>query len=94
MSFECHSCIGFGHPLAIIYYLNVIGESHELRIVRQALQSGELTATIVSRSLDPADSSLIRPGRRARLRALVNGVPKRIRVCTSCLQAGKVIKNV
>jgi large subunit ribosomal protein L28 len=29
-----------------------------------------------------------------RVRALVNGVPKRIRVCTSCLQAGKVTKNV
>ena len=28
------------------------------------------------------------------VRALVCGVPKRIRVCTSCLQAGKVIKNV
>jgi len=28
------------------------------------------------------------------VRALVNGVPKRMRVCTSCLQAGKVIKNV
>ena len=28
------------------------------------------------------------------VRALVAGVPKRIRVCTSCLQAGKVIKNV
>jgi len=29
-----------------------------------------------------------------RVRALVNGVPKRITVCTSCLKAGKVIKNV
>jgi large subunit ribosomal protein L28 len=29
-----------------------------------------------------------------RVRALVNGVPKRLRVCTSCLQAGKVTKNV
>jgi large subunit ribosomal protein L28 len=29
-----------------------------------------------------------------RVRALVAGVPKRIRVCTSCIQAGKVIKNV
>ncbi|MCL1908708.1 MAG: 50S ribosomal protein L28 [Holophagaceae bacterium] len=28
------------------------------------------------------------------VRALVNGTPKRIRVCTSCLQAGKVTKNV
>jgi len=29
-----------------------------------------------------------------RVRALVNGAPKRMRVCTSCIQAGKVIKNV
>ena len=29
-----------------------------------------------------------------RVRALVGGAPKRIRVCTSCIQAGKVTKNV
>jgi len=29
-----------------------------------------------------------------RVRAYVNGVPKRIRVCTSCLKAGKVRKAV
>ena len=29
-----------------------------------------------------------------KVRALVGGVPKRIRVCTSCIQAGKVTKNV
>jgi large subunit ribosomal protein L28 len=29
-----------------------------------------------------------------RVRALVNGVARRIRVCTSCIQAGKVTKNV
>jgi len=28
------------------------------------------------------------------VRALVNGVPRRVRVCTSCLQAGKITKNV
>ncbi len=28
------------------------------------------------------------------VRALVNGVPKKLTVCTSCLKAGKVIKNV
>jgi len=28
------------------------------------------------------------------VRALVAGVPKRLRVCTSCIQAGRVIKNV
>jgi large subunit ribosomal protein L28 len=28
------------------------------------------------------------------VRAKVNGVPKRLTVCTSCLKAGKVVKNV
>ena len=29
-----------------------------------------------------------------RVRAMVKGTPKRILVCTSCIKAGKVIKNV
>ncbi len=29
-----------------------------------------------------------------RVRAIINGVPKRITVCTSCLKAGKVVKNI
>ena len=29
-----------------------------------------------------------------RVRAIVNGVPKHIRVCTRCLRSGKVQKNV
>ena len=28
------------------------------------------------------------------VRVIVNGTPKRIRVCTSCLKAGKVTKNI
>ena len=28
------------------------------------------------------------------VRALVNGVPKRLEVCASCIKAGKVTKNV
>ncbi|HDL01801.1 MAG TPA: 50S ribosomal protein L28 [candidate division Zixibacteria bacterium] len=28
------------------------------------------------------------------VRALVNGTPKKLTVCTSCIKAGKVIKNV
>jgi hypothetical protein len=66
-----NSALGYLDP---VQYLNVIGESHELRIVRQELQVGTLDAVIISRTLDPADSTLIRPGRRARLRALVGGV--------------------
>lgn len=29
-----------------------------------------------------------------RVRALVDGVPKKIRVCTRCIRSGKVVKNV
>lgn len=29
-----------------------------------------------------------------KVRAIVNGTPKRITVCTSCLKAGKVQKNI
>jgi len=28
------------------------------------------------------------------VRAIVNGTPKKIQVCTSCLKAGKVTKNI
>lgn len=28
------------------------------------------------------------------VRAIVNGTPKKVQVCTSCLKAGKVTKNV
>ncbi|MDQ6524330.1 tail fiber protein [Nocardioides sp. LHD-245] len=70
-----NSNLGYLDP---VQYLNIIGESHQLRVVRPELQVGELDATIISRSLDPADSPLIRPGRRARLRALVAGQWKEI----------------
>jgi large subunit ribosomal protein L28 len=29
-----------------------------------------------------------------RVRALVNGAPKRVSVCTSCIKAGKIVKPV
>ena len=29
-----------------------------------------------------------------RVRALVDGKPKRVRVCTSCLRSGRVVKNI
>ena len=29
-----------------------------------------------------------------RVRALVNGAPKRVNVCTGCLRAGKIVKAV
>jgi large subunit ribosomal protein L28 len=29
-----------------------------------------------------------------RIRAIVNGAPKRVNACTSCIKAGKVVKRV
>ncbi len=29
-----------------------------------------------------------------RIRAVVNGAPKRVNACTSCIKAGKVVKRV
>jgi len=29
-----------------------------------------------------------------RVRALVDGAPKRLNVCTTCLKSGKVVRNV
>lgn len=60
------SNLAFTEP---IQYLDILGESHEIRIQREELNLGTLTATVLSSSLDPATSGLIRPGRRVRLRA-------------------------
>jgi hypothetical protein len=65
-----NSTLGYLDP---VQYLNVIGESHELKIKREEIQVGTLDAVIISRTLDPADSALIRPGRRGRISALVSG---------------------
>lgn len=57
-----------------VQYLNVIAESHEIRVRRNSLNVGELSATIISAALDPSQATLIRPGRRARLTTLISGV--------------------
>ncbi|WP_051485550.1 phage tail protein [Nocardioides sp. J54] len=54
-------------------YLNVLPDSHTIRVSRSELNAGHLDATILSSALDPSQSTLIRPGRRARLTALVDG---------------------
>lgn len=49
------------------YYVDVIGESANLTVERQELNLSTLTGTVVSTSLDPAQSTLLRPGRQVRL---------------------------
>lgn len=56
-----------------VSYFDILPESHQIRVVRGELNAGRLAATVLSSSLDPSQSDLIRPGRRARLSCLVDG---------------------
>lgn len=56
--------------IAPVPYLNILGSSHDIKVNREALNIGTLTATILDASIDPAQDDLIRPGRRVRLTAL------------------------
>lgn len=49
------------------YYVNIIGDSAALTIERQELNLSTLSGTVVSTSLDPSQSTLLRPGRRCRV---------------------------
>lgn len=53
-----------------VQYLDVLGESHDIKVVREALNTSTLTATVLSAALDPSQGDLVRPGRRCRLSAL------------------------
>lgn len=66
-----NSTLGYLPP---VEYLNIIGESQHIRVSREQLNAGTLSAVIRSRSLDPSQSTLLRPGRRARLTTLIDGV--------------------
>lgn len=57
-----------------VQYLDIIGEAHQIRVTREELNIGTLNATVLSSSLDPSQSTLIRPGRKARLSVLLDGV--------------------
>lgn len=57
-----------------VEYFDILGDSHEIRVTREQLNVGTLSATVLSRTLDPSQSDLLRPGRRARLSTLVDGV--------------------
>lgn len=57
-----------------VQYFDVLHESHQVRVNRTELNAGRLGGTILSRTLDPSQSDLIRPGRRARLTVLIDGV--------------------
>lgn len=54
-------------------WTNILGPTHEIKVSREDLNVGILTATVLDNTLDPATVNLIRPGRRVRLRALDAG---------------------
>lgn len=54
-------------------YTNIIGPTHEIKIVREGLNVGTLNATILDTSLDPSTADLIRPGRKCRLMVFSDG---------------------
>lgn len=55
-------------------WTNILAPSHEIKVVREGLNLGTLTATIGDVSLHPATASTLRPGRPIRLTALEPGV--------------------
>lgn len=50
-------------------YLDILGPTHEIRGDRSELNLGQLQATVLDATLDPAEADTIRSGKRLRLRA-------------------------
>lgn len=66
-STDTSTALAFIEPVP---YLNVLGPTHDIKITRDELDVGLLTATILDAALDPAKAELLRPGRRVRATAL------------------------
>lgn len=64
------SGLGYVEPVP---YVNILEPAHDITITREALNVGTLSAIIRDAALDPAHDTLIRPGRRCRVTALVGG---------------------
>jgi hypothetical protein len=71
-------------------YVNILGPTHDLTISREALNVGTLTATIVDATLDPAVSTVIRPGRACRVTAYSNAAKAFRPVFTGAVSAAEV----
>ena len=50
-------------------YVDILGDSNQIRVSREPLGATALTATILNPTLDPAVSTALRPGRKIRLTA-------------------------
>lgn len=53
---------------------NIMGPTYEIKCERESLNLGTLNASIADASLDPSQTSTLRPGRRVRLLELAGGV--------------------
>lgn len=53
-------------------YTDILGPTHDMRVTREDLNVGTLTATILDADLDPGVDDLIRPGRKTRLRIITD----------------------
>lgn len=51
-------------------YVDILGPTHDIKVNREALNIGTLTATVLDATLDPSQDDLIRPGKRVRLMVL------------------------
>lgn len=70
--------------------LDILGPSHDLTITREGLNVGTLSAHIVDATLDPATSTLIRPGRAIRLMAFDADLGAWRHVFTGAVSAAQV----
>jgi hypothetical protein len=61
---------GLGVISADPTWTNIIGPTHSITVNRAALNLGILTAEILDASVDPSQSTLVRPGKKCRLMAL------------------------
>ena len=53
-------------------YTNILGPTHSISIKRNELNVGILAAEVLDATIDPSQSTLVRPGKRVRLMALDN----------------------
>lgn len=52
-----------------VHFVDILATTHDIQVVREALNVGTMSVRIVDAALDPSQSSVIRPGRRIRLMA-------------------------
>ena len=71
-------------------WVDIIGSTHDITVARQSLNVGTMTATILDANLDPAASTLIRPGRACRLMAYPDGGAELTPVFTGAIAQAEV----